>query len=300
MATPNPDMFTLPFQLTKSMRRDVYPAVDPASPDLKVTGKVILITGAAGGLGSAVAKAWAGAEAKGIVLVGRDAKKLEAFGSTLSAPYLVAAGSITNEADVQSIFAKAIEKFGSVDVVVNAAGGMAPNALIGDMEPAVWWEDFEVHVKGNYNLVHHFIKATGAKGTFINLVSLAATLLIPGSSAYGCAKIAAIKFGQNVDLEYPNIRYFSVHPGIVEASSDGRGAVIDAFTPFAKDKQALTAGLTLYLQKEEANLFRGGFISSNWDVEEMQKHKDEIVEGNLLKLAFIGGKLGPEGHAWNA
>lgn len=45
-------MFTTPFQLTKSMHRDVYPAVDPSNPTLSADGKVIIITGAGGGLGA--------------------------------------------------------------------------------------------------------------------------------------------------------------------------------------------------------------------------------------------------------
>lgn len=44
-------MFTSPFQLTKGMHRDVYPAVDPKSPQLRVEGKVVLVSGAGGGLG---------------------------------------------------------------------------------------------------------------------------------------------------------------------------------------------------------------------------------------------------------
>lgn len=91
---------------------------------------------------------------------------------------------------------------------------------------------------------------------------------------------------------------FSIHPGIVEAEN-GRGGIVDTFTPFAKDKQALTAAFTLWLQKEEANFLRGGYVSVNWDVEEMQKHKDEIVEGKLLKLAFLNAKLGPDGQPWS-
>jgi hypothetical protein len=47
----DPNMMTAPFQLTKSMRRDVYPAVDPESPNLRVEGKVVVIAGAGGGLG---------------------------------------------------------------------------------------------------------------------------------------------------------------------------------------------------------------------------------------------------------
>ena len=48
---PNPDAFTAPFQLTKGMHRDMYGPMDPKNPDLNAAGKVVIITGAAGGLG---------------------------------------------------------------------------------------------------------------------------------------------------------------------------------------------------------------------------------------------------------
>ena len=47
----DPNMLTTPFQLTKGMHRDVYPAVDPSNPELKAEGKVVLVTGAGGGIG---------------------------------------------------------------------------------------------------------------------------------------------------------------------------------------------------------------------------------------------------------
>ena len=47
----DPHAFTAPFQLTRSMKRDIYPAVDPKNPSLKANDKVVLINGAAGGLG---------------------------------------------------------------------------------------------------------------------------------------------------------------------------------------------------------------------------------------------------------
>lgn len=45
-------MFTTPYQLTKSMHRDVYPPVDPSNPNLSAKGKVVIVTGAGGGLGA--------------------------------------------------------------------------------------------------------------------------------------------------------------------------------------------------------------------------------------------------------
>ena len=54
---------------------------------------------------------------------------------------------------------------------------------------------------------------------------------------------------------------FSVHPGIVEATD--RGMVVDAFTPYAKDKQALTGEVSLSLSTPKAQFLNGGFLSSD-------------------------------------
>lgn len=79
---------------------------------------------------------------------------------------------------------------------------------------------------------------------------------------------------------------------------NGRGADHPPVMAFAHDKQALAAGFTLYLEQAKADYLRGGYVSVNWDVEEMEKHQDEIKDGKLLKLAFVNAKLGPEGHPW--
>ena len=47
----DPNAFTAPFQATKTLRRDIYPMIDPKNPELSAKGKTILITGATGGLG---------------------------------------------------------------------------------------------------------------------------------------------------------------------------------------------------------------------------------------------------------
>lgn len=153
-------------------------------------------------------------------------------------------------------------------------------------------------MKGTYLLAHYLATSNKDRpATFINLVSLGASFTNPGMSSYSTAQLSAIKLGEYLDVEIPSLRVFSVHPGIVEAH-EGRGMVIDAMTPFAKDQPGLTAALTLYLLKPEADVLRGGYISVNWDVEEIEKHAAEIKEGGLLKLGFINAKVGPEGHPW--
>ncbi len=58
----------------------------------------------------------------------------------------------------------------------------------------------ETNVKGTYSLIHYFIKATGGKGTIINLVPLGASLLFPGMSSYAGSKLAVIKLGESIDV----------------------------------------------------------------------------------------------------
>lgn len=74
--------------------------------------------------------------------------------------------------------------------------------------------------------------------------------------------------------------------------------MIPGLTPFAKDKALLFGGVSLYLQKPEADHLRGGFISVNWDLEELESHKGEVTEKKLTKLAFLNGKLAPGGFDW--
>jgi len=75
------------------------------------------------------------------VLVGRDAKKLATTANELKVPYLIAPGNTTSEADVASIFQKAQEKFGGVDVVINTVASMNMNPTIGEIEPSKWFYD---------------------------------------------------------------------------------------------------------------------------------------------------------------
>ena len=103
-----------------------------------------------------------------------------------------------------------------------------------------------------------------------------------------------------MNTEKPNLRVFTVHPGIVAATETKRGMVVESLTPFAIDKGIQAGGLSLYLAQPIADYLKGSFISVNWDVDELEAHKGEITEKQLLKLGFLKAQLGPEGHPWSA
>ncbi len=66
--------------------------------------------------------------------------------------------------------------------------------------------------------------------------------------------------------------------------------------PYALDSAELTGMLALYLAQPRADFLKGSMVGVNWDIEELEEHKDEIIKGNLFQtswlpiLPFNGGK----------
>jgi len=112
---------------------------------------------------------------------------------------------------------------------------------VGDLEPNVWFSDFEVNVKGTYILAHYYLKSVES-GTLVMVGTLGASFTAPGMSAYSGSKMAMLKLAEYLDAEKQNLRVFTVHPGIVAATESGRGMVFDQLTPFAHDKGIQTGG----------------------------------------------------------
>ncbi|KAI1329897.1 hypothetical protein F5Y16DRAFT_397008 [Xylariaceae sp. FL0255] len=297
----SPDGYTAPFMLTKGMHRDVYPAIDPkTNSELNASSKVVMIIGATSGLGYATAKSWSAAKAEGIILVGRSNEKLKRAQEDLAttSKVMTIATDLSSSTSTDAIFKEVIDKFGRVDVVVNAVGAMNV-APVGAQSAEAWWENFEVNLKVPYNISHSYVTVAGGNGTFINLVSLAASFLAPAMSGYSASKLAAIKLAECLDLEQPNLRVFSVHPGMVIAE-DGRGMVVEAFAPFTKDTPALFGGLSVYLSTPKADFLKGTYLHANWDATELETHQKEILGKKLNKLAFLNGQLRPGGYPWSS
>lgn len=73
--------------VTKTIRKDVYPAISPSRPELSQAGKVVLFTGGGTGLGFNVAKSVVQASADTVIIIGRRLEKLETAASTLRQIY---------------------------------------------------------------------------------------------------------------------------------------------------------------------------------------------------------------------
>lgn len=146
------DAITWPVQLTEGIHRSIYPFLEPSNPALSAAGKTVLITGASGGIGSAIARAWTIAGAKGVVITGRKLETLNNLETELNeiaqgkTRIVVVQADITQESDVERLWQAAAKKLGTIDILINNAGSLT-QAKIGENPPSKWWQDFVCHLR---------------------------------------------------------------------------------------------------------------------------------------------------------
>jgi NAD(P)-dependent dehydrogenase (short-subunit alcohol dehydrogenase family) len=248
-------------------------------------------------LSKGIAPAFAKAGPRGIVLVATNAEKLAVVEAELKAinPNVQVLSVATNIADAESVkqlFAKVKATFGHADILINNAAihsGVGPD--IHEQDPDKWWQNFEVNTKGAFLLAQSFINALpspSTPATLVNLISAAAWLVLPFMSGYGISKLAALQLVTNIAAAYPNVTAVALHPGLVDTDM-----LDEKFRRFDLDSPALIGGVTVWLSSDKAKFLTGRAIAANWSVDDLVARKEEIEEGNLLRMD-LRGKFGKE------
>ncbi|KAL5380600.1 hypothetical protein DPSP01_007664 [Paraphaeosphaeria sporulosa] len=297
--TPDPDYFVKAQQFTAKTYRDVYPAIDPTSSSLSQAGKVVIITGASQGLGAkGFVQAFAATGPKALVLVARNAKKLEEVAASVNEKFpnvetLIVSTDVADPESVAALFEKVKSKYGHADVLVNNAAVFNSLSSVKDEDHKVWWGDMTVNIYGTFLVTQGFLKLLpeSAPAKIITLTTGAAYQVFPNLSSYGLSKLVVFELMDYVRAENPNVTAVAVHPGIVPTDM-----LKDAFAPFAHDTPQLVGGLATWIagwEGADRAFLSGRYLSANWDVEELVKRKEEIVEQNLLKMDLTG-KFGEE------
>ena len=164
------------------------------------SGKVILITGAAGGLGAALCHQFAAAGAH-IAAMDLDATRLQDLVATLPAGTLSIAGNIADPAACQAAIDQTVARFGALDGLVNNAG-ISHRSLFQDTDPAVIRRVMEVNFFGAMQMTHaalpHLIQTRGMV-TAISSVAGYAPLL--GRTGYAASKHALHGFFDSLRTE---------------------------------------------------------------------------------------------------
>ena len=299
MATDTTDVsltYTLPFQLTKTIRREVYDYISPYNPANSQSGKIVLITGGGTGIGAAAARVWIEAGAEGVILAARrqnvldnTSRDLRELAKSLGKDTKVLAVStdMTVFSQLENLFKQAKSHFGRVpDVVIANAGAVNPLEKVADVDVDTWWHVWEVNLRGVHNAVTAFIRSQddpkNPVGTIINVNSGLAGMLHPRNAAYSISKFAANRYMEYVELDYPTLRAFTLLPGVVKTDM-----LYDDYDVYAQDEPELTGALALYLAQDRADFLKGSLTSVNWDVQEMEARKEDVVKKGLLKTTWM-------------
>ena len=193
-----------------------------------LAGRRALVTGAATGIGRAIAEAFAREGAlvavSDISLDGaRDVA--ERLGETTRAYRL----DVTDAAETASVFRRAADWMGGLDLLAANAGISTMNPVV-DLTEEEWDSNMAVNAKGvflsNREAVRHFL-AAGEKGAIVNTASLAGKIGAPLLAHYAASKFAVIGFTQSLAREVGEhgIRVNAVCPGYVRTSMQDREVV---------------------------------------------------------------------------
>jgi NAD(P)-dependent dehydrogenase (short-subunit alcohol dehydrogenase family) len=200
-----------------------------------LVGKVVLVTGAAGGLGAALCRCFAARGAR-IAATDRDAAGLEVLVAELRAggsEALAIPGDIADPAACIDAMRGTLDHFGALDGLINNAGISARSLLV-DTDPAVIRRVMEVNFFGAANLTRAALNAILARRGFIVAISSVAGFSpLTGRTAYAASKHALHGFfdslrsevegsGVSVTLVCPSF----IRTGIGSAATDGSGAPV--------------------------------------------------------------------------
>ncbi|MEV0676789.1 SDR family oxidoreductase [Actinosynnema sp. NPDC050436] len=173
-----------------------------------VAGKVVLITGAARGIGAEVARRLAAKGAK-LALVGLEGEQLRQVAEQCGGRAWEA--DVTDWQALEAAVDGVVRHFGGIDVVV-ANAGVAATGFVRSMDPAAFERVVEVNLLGVWRTVRTCLPhLVASRGYCLVVSSLAAIVHIPGNAAYSAAKAGCEAFADSLRAE---VRHLGVDVGV--------------------------------------------------------------------------------------
>lgn len=154
-----------PHRLTASPAQLSHIALNMSRADIRLDGKVALITGAGRGLGAIVAKTFAERGADVVINYATSAKPAMAVVAEieqLGRKAIAVQGSVEKKADIENVFEKAMAHFGKIDIVVNNAG-MEAFAKPDEVTEELWEKVFNINTRAQFFVGVQALKYLGSK-----------------------------------------------------------------------------------------------------------------------------------------
>jgi NADP-dependent 3-hydroxy acid dehydrogenase YdfG len=245
-------------------------------------------------VGSYIVNSIAEAGATKVGIVGRDKARIQDAEKTLTTKYPATTFTAyaTDIADEDAVIAM-FKSFGTPDVLINNAGVFPDSGPFVNENIKDWWKGFEVNVLGTAIVTQKYLIAKGKNtpGIVLNCSSMAAHFRFPlqGWSGYNSSKLGSARIFEALRFEHPEVRFINIHPGQIDTDGFARSG--------AKEAPVMTDGILAghffaWAATDEAEFLSGRFVWAEWDVEELMRKKEEILDKDLLLITVDGFEKG--------
>ncbi|MDQ6421928.1 SDR family oxidoreductase [Paenibacillus sp. LHD-117] len=246
---------------------------------MKLTGKVAIVTGAASGMGKAIAQLFAAEGAKVVVsdLNVDNASKVVDEITSNGGTALAIAANVAKEDDVQRLVDATVAEYGTLDILINNAGIMDNFVPAGDLTDELWERVFAVNTTGPMRTIRKslpiFLEKNG--GVIVNIASAGGLNGSRAGAAYTAAKHAVVGLTKNVGFQYApkGIRCNAIAPGGVETNI---AASMTAPNPFGAERAMIgmqlnprvgkpeeIAKVALFLASDDASFVNGTVVTAD-------------------------------------
>jgi len=254
--------------------------------EVRLDGKVVLVTGATQGIGRAIAETLARSGAAGLLITGRDQKRGDAVAADISAMGTATAFAAADLGDPEApsrLAQTCIERFGRIDGLVNAAG-LTDRASFVDASLDDWASLFAVNARAPFFLMQAAIadmKKRGQGGSIVNILSINAHCGSPELAVYSATKGALATLTKNAANahRFDRIRVNGINVGwtdtpaerVMQAETLGQGpgwlAAANATQPFGRLFSVTDiANLAVFLLSDAAGPMTGALIDQEQGV----------------------------------
>lgn len=231
---------------------------------MRLQGKVVLVTGAAGGIGHAVSELFAKQGAK--VFASDIALPAAPYSDGIDAIAL----DVTSETDWESAVDMIVERSGRLDVLINNAGIIAYEPLH-ELEMNAWIRMISVDQTGVFLGMREAVRVMRRQrsGSIVNISSIWGSAAVAGAHGYHAAKGAVRNMSKNAALTYvaDGIRVNSVHPGFIHTPLTDLQDVdlndrVVASTPMKRGGRPIEVAYgCLFLASDEASYITGAELA---------------------------------------
>ncbi|HEX8641451.1 MAG TPA: 3-oxoacyl-[acyl-carrier-protein] reductase [Allosphingosinicella sp.] len=183
-------------------------------------GMTALVTGASGGIGSAIAGALAGRGAR-VALSGSNAERLEGFRAGLGGDHVALAANLGDGEAVDALVPRAVEALGKLDILVNNAGVTRDNLAM-RMKDEEWSEVIRINLEAAFRLSRAALKPMmrARFGRIISITSVVGTTGNPGQANYAASKAGLVGMSKALAQEVASrgITVNCIAPGFIRSA----------------------------------------------------------------------------------